>query len=218
MPVTEWFIIKSLTIPSSWLAVLLSILITGIIVWRKFGKETEDWFSDAAILFILVWKFSVVLTDFKMVLDSPLSILYFNGGRLGLFLGLSAALLKLLWRFRQRNWPVSELVALLFSMVMLQSLYQIIMVLLNEAVLWQKIITVVLFVALGILTWLKISISGTWQMQLTFMFLFTHIFVALIQPQGILQSPLFVTAIFVICGLLAYVLTNKQLELTEEKL
>jgi hypothetical protein len=218
MPVTEWFIIKSLTIPSSWLAVLLAILITGIIVWRKFGKETEDWFSDAAILFLLVWKFSVVLTDFKLIIDSPLSILYFNGGRLGLFLGLSAALLKLLWRFRQKNWPVSELVALLFSMVMLQSVYQIIMVLVNEALLWQKIITVVLFGALVTLTWLKISISSTWQIQLTFLLLITHIFVALIQPQGMLQSPLFVTGIFVICGSLAYVLTNKQLEFTEEKL
>lgn len=218
MPVTEWFIIKSLTIPSSWLAVLLAILITGIIVWRKFGKETEDWFSDAAILFLLVWKFSVVLTDFKLIIDSPLSILYFNGGRLGLFLGLSVALLKLLWRFRQKKWPVSELVALLFSMVMLQFVYQIIMVLLNEALLWQKIITVVLFVALVTLTWLKISISSTWQIQLTFLFLFTHIFVALIQPQGMLQSPLFVTGIFVICGSLAYVLTIKQLEFTEEKL
>ena len=182
LPVTDWFIIKSLTIPSSWVAVLLAILITGIIVWRKFGKETEDWFSDAAILFLLVWKFSVVLTDFKLIIDSPLSILYFNGGRLGLFLGLSAALLKLLWRFRQKNWQVSELVALLFSMVMLQSVYQIIMVLVNEALLWQKIITVVLFGALVTLTWLKISISSTWQIQLTFLSLITHIFVALIQP------------------------------------
>ena len=218
MPVTEWFIIKSLTIPSSWLAVLLAILITGIIVWRKFAKETEDWFSDAAILFLLVWKFSVVITDFEMIVDSPLSILYFNGGSVGLFLGLSVALLKLLWKFRREKWPPSELVALLFTMVMLQSLYQLFMVIMNESVLWVKIVTIVLFAGLATLTWLKIAVSHTWQIQLSVLFLFTHIFVALIQPQGILQTPLFVTSLFVICGFVAYLFTYNHHEFTEEKL
>jgi hypothetical protein len=216
LPVTDWFIIKSLTIPSSWVAVLLAILLTGIIVWRKFGKETEDWFSDAAILFLLVWKFSVVITDFEMIIDSPLSILYFNGGSVGVFLGLSIALSKLLWQFKRGLWQETELVAMLFSLVMLQSLYQIIMVLLNEAAPWQKIVTVVLFVLLATLTWLKITSSTTWQFQIIVLFLLTHIFVALIQPQGMLQTPLFVTGMFVVCGLLAYALTNKQHEFTEE--
>jgi hypothetical protein len=216
LPVTDWFIIKSSTIPSSWVAVLLAILLTGIIVWRKFGKETEDWFSDAAILFLLVWKFSVVITDFEMIIDSPLSILYFNGGSVGVFLGLSIALSKLLWQFKRGLWQENELVAMLFSLVMLQSLYQIIMVLLNEAAPWQKIVTVVLFVLLATLTWLKITSSTTWQFQIIVLFLLTHIFVALIQPQGMLQTPLFVTGMFVVCGLLAYALTNKQHEFTEE--
>jgi hypothetical protein len=216
LSVTDWFIIKSLTIPSSWVAVLLAILLTGIIVWRKFGKETEDWFSDAAILFLLVWKFSVVITDFEMIIDSPLSILYFNGGSVGVFLGLSIALSKLLWQFKRGLWQETELVAMLFSLVMLQSLYQIIMVLLNEAAPWQKIVTVVLFVLLATLTWLKITSSTTWQFQIIVLFLLTHIFVALIQPQGMLQTPLFVTGMFVVCGLLAYALTNKQHEFTEE--
>lgn len=218
MPVTEWFIIKSLTIPSSWLAVFLAILITGIIVWRKFGKESEEWFSDKAILFLLVWKFSVVITDFAMIIDSPLSILYFNGGSVGVYLGLSAALLKLLWQFRKKNWPESELVSLLFSMVMLQSLYQLFMVLLNDSVLWVKIVTIVLFAGLATLTWMKLAVSHAWQIQIFILFLFTHIFVALIQPQGILQTPLFVTLLFVICGFVAYKFTYNHHEFTEEKL
>jgi len=217
LPVTEWFIIKSLTIPSSWVAVLLAILITGIIMWRKFGKETEDWYSDAAILFLLVWKLSVVITDFQMIVESPLSILYFNGGKEGIFIGLIVALSRLLWRFKMKNWPQYELVAMLFSMVMIQSLYQIFMVLLNEAALWQKIITVVLFVGMSTLTWLKISISRIWQIQLTILFLFIHIFVALLQPQGMLQTPLYVTVIFVICGVVVYLITNKEPEFMEEK-
>ena len=215
MPVTEWFIIKSITIPSSWLAVLLAILITGIILWRKFCKEIEDWFSDVAILFLLVWKLSVILTEFQMILVSPLSILYFNGGKEGLILGLIVALSSLVWKFKRRNQY--ELGAMIFSMVMVQSLYQIFMVLLNEAALWQKIITVVLFLGISILSWLKISLSSIWQIQITILFLLTHIFVALIQPQGMLQTPLFVTAIFAFCGVVVYFLTNKHHEFTEEK-
>ena len=215
MPVTEWFIIKSITIPSSWLAVLLAILITGIILWRKFGKEVEDWFSDVAILFLLVWKLSVILTEFQMILVSPLSILYFNGGKEGLILGLIVALSSLVWKFKRKNQY--ELGAMIFSMVMVQSLYQIFMVLLNEAALWQKIITVVLFLGISILSWLKISLSSIWQIQITILFLLTHIFVALIQPQGMLQTPLFVTAIFAFCGVVVYFLTNKHHEFTEEK-
>lgn len=103
LPVTEWFIIKSLTVPSSWVAVLLALILTGIVVWRVFGKETEDWYSDAAILFLLVWKLSVVVTDFDMILDSPLSILYFNGGETGLYLGVIAALGRLFWQLRRKG-------------------------------------------------------------------------------------------------------------------
>jgi hypothetical protein len=217
LPITNWFIIKSLTIPSSWLAIILAILITGIIVWRKFGKASEEWFSDTAILFLLVWKFSVVITDFGMIIDSPLSILYFNGGSVGVYLGLSAALLKLLWHFRKKNWPESELVALLFSMVMLQSLYQLFMVLFNESVLWVKIVTIVLFAGLATLTWMKLAVSQIWQIQISTLFLFTHIFVALIQPQGILQTPLIFTLLFVICGFVAYLFTYNHHEYTEEK-
>lgn len=218
LPVTDWFIIKSLTVPTSWVAVLLALLITGIILWRTFGKDTEDWYSDAAILFLLVWKLSVVITDFDMLLDSPLSILYFNGGETGLYLGLFAALIRLFWQLRRKEWPERELVAMLIALVMVQSLYQFIMVLLNEAALWQKIITLVLFAGIAILTWLKASTSSVWRIQLTILFLGVHIFVAFIQPDGLIQTPLFVTGLFVLCSVAVYVVTHRFNEQTEEKL
>ncbi|WP_019414440.1 hypothetical protein [Paenisporosarcina sp. TG20] len=215
MPVTEWFIIKSLTVPSSWIAVLLAILITGLVLWRKFGKTTEVWFSDAVILVLLVWKLSVIITDFKMILNSPLSILYFNGGNIGLYLGLLVALARLLYQFKKKGWPVSELVAMIIALVMVQSLYQFLMVLLNEAALWQKIITVVIFLGITILSWLKVAESSVWRIQLIILFLCAHIFVAVIQPEGIVQTPLFITGLFVIAAVMVYFATNSQHEYTE---
>ena len=218
LPVTEWFIIKSLTVPSSWVAVLLALILTGIVVWRVFGKETEDWYSDAAILFLLVWKLSVVVTDFDMILDSPLSILYFNGGETGLYLGVLAALGRLFWQLRRKGWPERELVAMLIAMVMVQSLYQLFMVLLNEAEMWQKILTVLVFVGLTMLTWQKAKLSSVWRIQLTILFLAGHLFVSILQPRGFVQTPLFVTGLFVLCSVAIYVVTHKQQEQMGEKL
>lgn len=208
MPVTEWFIIKSLTVPSSWIAVLLAILITWLVLWRKFGKTTEVWFSDAAVLFLLVWKLSVIITDFNMILSSPLSILYFNGGYTGLYLGLIVALARMLFQLKKKGWPVSELVAILFASVMVQSLYQFLMVIMNEAALWQKFITVFLFLGITILTWLKAANSSTWRIQLSILFLCTHVFVALLQPEGLIQAPLFITILFMITVVAGYFATN----------
>ncbi len=218
MPVTEWFIIKSLTVPSSWVAVLLALILTGFVVWRVFGKETEDWYSDAVILFLLVWKLSVVVTDFDMILDSPLTILYFNGGETGIYLGVIAALGRLFWQLRRKGWPERELVAMLIAMVMVQSFYQLFMVLLNEAEMWQKILTVLVFVGLTMLTWQKAKLSNVWRIQLTILFLAGHLFVSILQPRGFVQTPLFVTGLFVLCSVAIYVVTHKQQEQMGEKL
>ncbi len=218
MPVTEWFIIKSLTVPSSWVAVLLALILTGFVVWRVFGKETEDWYSDAVILFLLVWKLSVVVTDFDMILDSPLTILYFNGGETGIYLGVIAALGRLFWQLRRKGWPERELVAMLIAMVMVQSFYQLFMVLLNEAEMWQKILTVLVFVGLTMLTWQKAKLSNVWRIQLTILFLAGHLFVSIMQPRGFVQTPLFVTGLFVLCSVAIYVVTHKQQEQMGEKL
>jgi Ca2+/Na+ antiporter len=64
---------------------------------------------------------------------------------------------------------------------------------------------------------MKLAVSYTWQIQISTLFLFTHIFVALIQPQGILQTPLIFTLLFVICGFVAYLFTYNHHEYTEEK-
>jgi hypothetical protein len=210
LPVTEWFIIKSLTLPSSWVAVILALIITGIVLWIKFGKDTEDWYSDAAILFILVWKFSVLITDFEMILEFPLAILYFNGGETGLFLGLLSALGRLLWQLKRKGWPEIDFVALIIAFVLLQSLYQFLMVSMNEAEFWQKLMTIAIFSGMIILTWMKVFASNIWRLQLLVLMLLAHILAAIIQPEGLFQSPLLITVLFLICGITVYVFLNKR--------
>lgn len=210
MPVTEWYVIKSLTIPSSWVAVLFALVLTGIILWRVFGKDTEEWYSDAAILFLVVWKLSVVITDFNLVIKYPLMILYFNGGDIGVYLGLVVALTRLMFKFHQRGWLERDYTAMVIMVVLLTSFYQMIMIFLNEAELWQKITTGIVFTFMALITWAKASESHIWRIQLTILLGVAHIFVALLQPEGIVQTPIFVTGLFITSGVTVYILFKKN--------
>lgn len=107
---------------------------------------------------------------------------------------------------------------MVIAMVMVQSLYQLFMVLLNQAEMWQKILTVVVFVGLTMLTWQKAKLSSVWRIQLTILFLAGHLFVSLLQPRGFVQTPLFVTGLFVLLSVAIYVVTHKQQEQMGEKL
>ncbi|MGG2198033.1 redoxin domain-containing protein [Paenibacillus validus] len=41
---------------------------------------------NALLVWVLVWKLSLLLLDFRAVLENPMSLLYFNGGRRGVWL------------------------------------------------------------------------------------------------------------------------------------
>ena len=53
------------------------------------GKSMQKSIGDAFFYLVIVWKLSIVLTDFDSVLRSPLAIIYFHGGVVGFYLGLA---------------------------------------------------------------------------------------------------------------------------------
>lgn len=193
MSVTDWFVIRTLTIPSSWIAVLAALLLTGVVLWKRFGKETEDMYSDAAILFLLVWKLSIILTDFSMVWKSPISILYFNGGSTGIYLGLIAGIARIIYVLYKKNFAEKKLAAMVLGMIMVQALYQFSMVLLNDGAFWQKAFTIIAFSLLLYFAYVKSFWSHVWRVQLTVLLLVGHFVVAFSQPEGVLQTPFIVT-------------------------
>lgn len=84
----SYFNIGSLTIPSVWLAVLLSLFMTSLLYRFALGRKLEDWYWNSFFLYFLVWKLSYILFHFKMAIEMPLSIVYFNGSTKGHFLAL----------------------------------------------------------------------------------------------------------------------------------
>lgn len=187
MNITAIYTIGKLSFPSTWLAVLLAMLVTGIILYVQFSKAMASLYSDVAAIFILVWKFSVVLTDFSTVKQQPLALLYFNGGKLGVILGVLAVLIQL-WRKRAQF----DFMAFAWAIALTQAGFQIGMVLLNDNLRSIEVLTLVVM-----------SIAVVWVVRATTeasikAFVSLHLLVALIQPVGLLQQLSFwVTAVFV---------------------
>ncbi|WP_409251987.1 hypothetical protein V1502_18090 [Bacillus sp. SCS-153A] len=89
----EWYSIGAFSFPSTWGALVAAFFITGLFLRLYYGKDHYDWFGNSVFWFILTWKFSVILFDFTSVINQPLSILYFNGGMKGFWLGIAVALI-----------------------------------------------------------------------------------------------------------------------------
>ncbi|WP_223634599.1 hypothetical protein [Planococcus sp. 4-30] len=116
-----------LTVPAVWVAVLLGALAASLIMRIVLGDKPGEWYGNAVMLYILVWKFSYILFNFDYFLDMPLSILYFNGGLYGHLLGIAFVTGYLVLAQKKhpdltRQAPVSWLLFFLSYQILLQSL------------------------------------------------------------------------------------------------
>ena len=87
-----WYTIGSFTFPSPWGGILASFVLTYLFLYF-WNREASDWYSSAVFTFVIVWKLSVIVVDYQMVIEHPLTILYFHGGKIGYWLGILAALI-----------------------------------------------------------------------------------------------------------------------------
>lgn len=79
-----------------WLAVLLA-LVVSFFMSRAIGHKIGEWYWNGASLYFLVWKLSYILFNFELFMETPLSIIFFNGGTKGHFLALTILAVYLLF-------------------------------------------------------------------------------------------------------------------------
>ncbi len=168
----NWYTIGSFTFPSTWAAVLISFLITGITLHFLFKKEqAADWYSNVAFVFIVTWKFSVILFYFQMSIKHPMTILYFDGGIKGYWLAIIAVLIYLFYaKIKQ-----AQIIAVAWLMTV--SVYELIYALLENIPLWMTILHVTGNILLFIML-LKKKQFSQWLIQIIILFtafqLFTY--------------------------------------------
>ena len=79
MSVTDYFQIGNLSVPSSWIAFIVAAIFAYGAVRARFGKRHAEVMADTFFIVVIVWKLSVLLTDFGSVLRSPLAVIYRDG-------------------------------------------------------------------------------------------------------------------------------------------
>ncbi|WP_203245975.1 hypothetical protein [Sporosarcina beigongshangi] len=203
MPVTDYFTIVNTSVPSSWIALIVAFVVAYSAIRIRYGKKYAEILSDAFFYLIIVWKLSVLLTDFSSVIRSPLSLIYFDGGVVGFYLGLVFVAGKILWDSKKKRLTAKGIQALLTGAVVVQAVYQVMMVLLNDGELVVQVVTVVAFVLFVIVYWMK----GDGSLPFIGLFVAVHVFVAVWQPAGLLDTP-FITTLLI--GLFFMVLDRRN--------
>ncbi|KAA0966758.1 hypothetical protein FQ087_11190 [Sporosarcina sp. ANT_H38] len=193
MPVTTYFTIGNLSVPSSWIALIIAFVVAYSAVRFRYGKKNAELIGDAFFYLVIVWKLSLILTDFGSILRSPLAIIYFHGGAIGFFLGLLVVVGKVLWEMRKGRLKADGFRALFTGAVLVQVVYQMLMVLLNEGEIIAQVVTVILFASFAVFFWMNSEKDGDWPIQLALVFMAVHVFVSTVQPAGFIQTPLLAT-------------------------
>lgn len=195
---TNWYSIRALTLPATAIALLITFFIVWLILRLQFSKKWSEAYSDAAFTFILVWKFSLLVTDFKSVVAQPISLLYFNGGTVGVFLGVIAASLQV-WRKRHNlSLQGHHIMGYSWAIILTQSIYQWLVVLFNDNSTTSEVTTLMV---LSVLT-----VFILWKMQggvKRGLILYTAglIIVAFFQPLGIGQTAVGMSLLLLCLGI-----------------
>ncbi|MFT4412854.1 peroxiredoxin family protein [Fredinandcohnia humi] len=108
MPVIQ---IGNLAIMMKWILLGVAVII-GLMAaryWlartqkREHFKEVYELLSNSIFLGVLIWKFSLIVFEPKLVLKSPMSLLYFTGGKYGILLGIGVIALYVLYQSKKKE-------------------------------------------------------------------------------------------------------------------
>ncbi|MDQ0273942.1 hypothetical protein [Cytobacillus purgationiresistens] len=89
--------IGNTSISLTWVAVLVSFFLVIILYRLITHNKVSDWFGNSLFLFFIIWKLSYIPLNFKLFIDTPLSIIYFNGGLKGLIFAVVTVTVYLIY-------------------------------------------------------------------------------------------------------------------------
>ncbi|KUF35273.1 hypothetical protein [Lysinibacillus sp. F5] len=194
---TEWYSIRALTLPATAVALLITFIIVWLILRVQFSKKWSEVYADAIFTFLIVWKLSLLVTDFKAVVNNPMSLLYFNGGTIGVYLGVIVVSLQI-WRKRHNlQFEKQDIIPCSWAIILTQSIYQMIVVLLNDNTTSSEIITLVVLSVLTIIILWKLAAMK----QALLLYTVGYLIVALFQTLGIWQTTVGVSVVLLCLGL-----------------
>lgn len=137
-----FFHVGNLTVLSSWIAVLVALLLTMVFYRVVLKKSLGNWFSDTLLNYILIWKFSYAVFHFKMFFNMPISVLYFNGGTAGHWLASFIVTAFILFKALKTNHKILAVVIEVFLIYF--ALYKFVLFMLEQNILFAIVQAVLL--------------------------------------------------------------------------
>lgn len=119
-------------------------------------------------------------------------IVHFNGGTIGLFLGISAAGWKIFMEMKKGQLTMAHIHNLLFDVVMIQSLYQVLIVLLNNGPLMAQLVTAISFSLFAVIVLLFRIQFQEMPYHLLLLLVGLQLFISVLQLAGLIQTPMLV--------------------------
>ncbi|GIN19648.1 MAG TPA: hypothetical protein DEO65_16545 [Bacillus bacterium] len=126
----KWYSIGSLSFPASWAAISAALICAYVYTRLQRKNMAADIFSNAFFIFLLTWKLSVILFQFKTVYSNPFAVVYFNGGIKGYWLGITIAFLYLF--FAEKKLDSQEKDLLMEVWIVIITVYELVYYLLNK--------------------------------------------------------------------------------------
>lgn len=193
---TEWFSIRTLTLPATAIALLLAFFIVWFILRIQFSKRWAGLYGDAIFTFIIVWKFSLIVKDFRSVIEQPLGLIYFNGGTIGVYLGVVAVIVQFVLKKQKVQLDEEGVTAGVWAILLTQSIYQWFVVLLNDNPVKSEVVTLMVLSILTIfILWKKTAIKNA-----LLIYTVVLMIVAVFQPQGLWQTAVGVSMLLFVLG------------------
>lgn len=193
---TEWFSIRALTLPATNIALLLAFFIVWFILRVQFPKRWATFYGDAIFTFIIVWKFSLIITDFRSVIEQPIALIYFNGGTIGIYLGVVSVFLQFFWKKQKIQLDEEGVTASIWAILLTQSVYQWFAVILNDNPIVSEIVTLMVLSILTIIILWKMTVKKSALLIYTVGLMI----VAMFQPQGLWQTAVGVSMLLFVLG------------------
>lgn len=188
-----WYTIFNLSLPATSLAVLGAMSMTILFLFILKRRKWIDSFLNYFVLFILVWKFSYIITNWQDVMDYPLSMLYFDGGTFGIALAAIILFIYSVLRVKSEKDTIQQQS---FYWLSMYSSSQFLYALLNDGVLWLTILMVFFNLAILILILWQRSFEkmDRFALRMTLIYL---LFTLLVEPLGFQQSKLWFIMAFI---------------------
>lgn len=90
---------------------------------KEISKKVFDLYSNSLFLLFLLWKGSLLLLEPKLIIKSPLSLLYFTGGEKGLVIASGIIILYFIYQGRKLISIIVLLQSLLSFSLIVSSAY-----------------------------------------------------------------------------------------------